>query len=170
MVDRCGAKEAGAPSFMTTPCGITRSVISNATTNAVGLGRDRIYSLHKAATAGGAIAKSATNGRGFMTPTKTTTATHHGPTFIGIGLAVVLATQLISGIPIAAAIALIGMGSMLTLRERGMHELVLILNFAMYAGIVALAIAGQLNLRYEVVTLADAILALVVLHKAATVP
>jgi hypothetical protein len=133
------------------------------------LGRDRTHSLHKAATDGGAIAKSATNGRGFMIRTNTTTTTHHGPTLLGVGLAVVLASQVFAAIPIAAAIALIGWGSMLTLRERHTHELVLILNFAMYAGIVALAIAAQFNLRYDVVTLADAILALVVLHKAATV-
>jgi hypothetical protein len=96
------------------------------------------------------------------------TATHHGPTLIGVGLSLVLAAQVFGGIPVAAAIALIGWGSMLTLRERHMHELVLILNFAMYAGIVALAISAQLNLRYDVVTLCDAILALIILHKAAT--
>jgi hypothetical protein len=137
--------------------------------NAVGLARVRILFLHKAATAGGAVvAKNATNGRGFMNTAKTTLATHHGPTLLGIGLAVVLAAQLFAGIPIAAAITLIGWGSMLTLRERHMHELVLVLNFATYAGVVALAIAAQLNLRYDVMTLADAILALVVLHKTAT--
>jgi hypothetical protein len=169
MLDRCGAREAGDPLFTTTRCGITRGVISNATTNAVVLVHDHILFLLKAATAGGAVvAKSATNGRGFMIRTNTTTATHHGPTLLGIGLTVVLAAQLFAGIPIAAAIALIGWGSMLALRERGMHELVLILNFTMYAAVVTLDIAAQFNLRYDVMALADAILALVVLHKAAT--
>jgi hypothetical protein len=106
----------------------------------------------------------------FMPRTFVSSSIHHGPTFIGIGLAVVLAAQLISAIPVAASIALIGMGSMLTLRERHMHELALALNFAIYAGIVALAISAQLNLRYDVVTLCDAILALIILHKAATAP
>jgi hypothetical protein len=110
-----------------------------------------------------------TNHNGFMPRSFVSfTATNHGPTLIGVGLAAILASQLFAGIPIAAAMALIAWGSMLTLRERHMHELVFILNFAMYAGIVALAIAAQLNLRYDAVTLCDAILALTILHKAAT--
>jgi hypothetical protein len=104
----------------------------------------------------------------FMPRSFVLSSTNHGPTLVGVGLAVVLASQLFAGIPIAAAMALIGLGSMLTLRERHMHELVLVLNFAMYAGIVALAIAAQLNLHYDAVTLCDAILALAILHKAAT--
>jgi hypothetical protein len=91
------------------------------------------------------------------------TATHHGPTLIGVGLAVVLAAQMFAAIPIAAAIALIGWGSMLTLRERHMHELVLILNFAMYAGVVTVAISAQLNMRYDVMTLCDSAAAILVL-------
>jgi hypothetical protein len=106
----------------------------------------------------------------FMPRTFVSSSIHHGPTFIGIGLAVVLASQVFAAVPVAAAIALIGMGSMLTLRERHMHELVLIFNFAMYATLVAMTIAAQLNMHYDVVTLADAIVALVVLHKAATAP
>jgi hypothetical protein len=97
-----------------------------------------------------------------------TAVTNHGPMLIGVGLAVVLAAQLFVGIPIAAAMALIAWGSMLTLRERHMNEVVLVLNFAMYAGIVALGIAAQLNLRYDSVTLCDSVLALAILHKAAT--
>lgn len=104
----------------------------------------------------------------FMPRSFVSSSIHHGPTFIGVGLVVVLAAHLFSGIPIAAAIAIIGWGSMLTLRERYMYEVVLVLNFAMYTGIVALAIAAQLDLRYDVVTLCDAILALAILHKAAT--
>lgn len=103
-----------------------------------------------------------------MISTKTITANHHGPTLIGVGLAVVLASHLFSGVPIAAAMALIAWGSMLTLRERHMHEVVLVLNFAMYAGIVALAIATEFDLNYGVATLGDAFLALTILHKAAT--
>jgi hypothetical protein len=98
----------------------------------------------------------------------TSVATSPGPMLIGIGLAVVLASRLFAGIPIAAAMALIAWGSMLTLRERHMHEMVLVLNFTMYAGIVALAIAAQLDLRHDAVTLCDAILALAILFKSAT--
>jgi hypothetical protein len=91
-----------------------------------------------------------------------------GPLFIGIGLAVVLAAQLWPAVPIAAAIALIGLGATLTLADCRQHGLVLMLNFAIYAALVGLAIAAQWNLRNDAITLIDAIVAFVITYKSAT--
>ena len=136
--------------------------------NAVGLGRDRTDSLHKAATAGGAIAKSATNGRGFMMPTKTIIATHHGPTLIGLGLIVVLAAQMVPGIPLASGIAIIGLGATHTLMERRQHEMVLVANLCVYLSLAILAIGAQFHAPLSALSIIDAFLAAAILTRALT--
>ena len=95
-------------------------------------------------------------------------ATHnHGPLLIGTGLAIVLAAQFLPAIPLATAIALIGIGATLTLERNHHGELLLALNFVIYAALVALAITAQMNLRDTPLTQCDAVIA-VVLTIAAT--
>jgi hypothetical protein len=86
-------------------------------------------------------------------------ATHHGPTLIGIGLAVVLAAQLFSCIPIAAAMALIGWGSILVLKDRHQHEVLLALNLVTYLSIVALAMLAEFDSCKDLLFLIDIFLA-----------
>jgi hypothetical protein len=87
------------------------------------------------------------------------TATNHGPTFIGTGLAVVLAAHVFAGVPIAAAIALIAWGSMLTLKARQQHEVLIALNLATYLSIVALAMLAEFDSRTDIWLLMDVSLA-----------
>ena len=86
-------------------------------------------------------------------------ATHHGPTLIGVGLAVVLASQLFAGIPIAAAMGIIAWGSMLTLRARHKNEILISLNLVAYLSIIALAMLAEFESRRDISTLADMFLA-----------
>jgi hypothetical protein len=87
---------------------------------------------------------------------------NRGPLLIGVGLAIVLAAPLWPAIPLAAAIALIGLGATLTLKQSRHHnELLLALNFAIYASITAVAIAAQMDLRTNLLTQCDAILAII---------
>ena len=79
---------------------------------------------------------------------------------MGAGLAVVLAAQLWVTIPIAAAIALIGLGATCTLIANRHGGLLLALNYAVYVSLVALALAAEINLRYDVLTMGDAALAI----------
>lgn len=91
------------------------------------------------------------------------TTDNRGPLLIGVGLAVVLAAQLAVAIPIAAAIALIGLGATLTLSRLHHNELLLALNLAMYASLVAVAIPAQFDLRNNLFSLCDAILAIMLI-------
>jgi hypothetical protein len=88
---------------------------------------------------------------------------NRGPLLMGCGLAFVLAAQLWSMIPLAAAIALIGLGATFTLQRRHPNELLLALNFAVYVSLVALAIVAQMNLHNNLLTQCDAILAIVLI-------
>lgn len=90
------------------------------------------------------------------------TTDNRGPLLIGSGLAIVLAAQLWPAIPLAAAIALIGLGATLTLK-RHHNELLLALNFAIYASLVALAITAQMDLHNNLLTQCDAILAIILI-------
>lgn len=81
---------------------------------------------------------------------------HRGTICIGVGLAVVLAAQIWSAIPLATAIAVIGLGATLTLAERRQRQLLLHLNLLIYTALVSLAIAAQLHARVNVATLCDA--------------
>lgn len=113
-----------------------------------------------------AIAKSATNGRGFMMSIKTITATHHGPLLIGLGLILVLAAQVIPGIPIATGVALIGLGATHTLVERRQHELALLANLFVYFSLAILAIGAQFHAYLGTLSVVDALLAIAILLRA----
>lgn len=97
-----------------------------------------------------------------------TNVTNNGQLAIGVGLAVVLAAQLWSGIPLAAAIALIGFGATLTLIEQRQHSLLLALNLALYGLIALLAIGAQFDIHLSILTSLDAVLAVFLTYKAAT--
>lgn len=86
-------------------------------------------------------------------------ATNHGPTLIGVGLAVILAAHLFSGIPLATAISLVGLGSMLTLKVRQQYELLIALNLAFYLSLVALAMLAEFDSRKDIFLLIDISLA-----------
>jgi hypothetical protein len=91
------------------------------------------------------------------------TTNQRGPLFIGAGLVIILAAQLWPTIPLAAAITLIGLGATLTLKRHHHNELLLVLNFAIYASLVALAITAQMNLHNNLLTQCDAILAIILI-------
>ncbi len=86
-------------------------------------------------------------------------ADQRGPLLIGAGLTVVLAAQLFSEIPLAAAMALIGSGATLTLATEHRHALLLPLNLCVYVSLAALAVAAQFHARLNAWTIADAMLA-----------
>lgn len=86
-----------------------------------------------------------------------------GPILIGIGLTTVLAAQIWTTIPLASAMAVIGLGATFTLRERQQHELVLQFNLLVYAAIVSFTIGAQFYPRANFVTLLDAAAAFVIL-------
>jgi hypothetical protein len=85
---------------------------------------------------------------------------NHGPLSIGAGLAIVLASQLWPTIPLAAAIALIGLGATLTLNRQN-NAFLSVFNAAVYASLVALAITSQESLHNNLSTRCDAILAII---------
>jgi hypothetical protein len=89
-------------------------------------------------------------------------ADNRGPLLIGVGLAVVLASQLWPAIPLAAAIGLIGLGATLTLNRQN-NALLSVLNSVVYASLVALAIIAQVNLHNNLSTQFDAILAIILI-------
>jgi hypothetical protein len=89
-------------------------------------------------------------------------ADQRGPLLIGAGLTIVLTAQLLSAIPLATAISLIGLGAMLTIKHHR-NQLLLALNFAIYASLVALAITAQTNLHNNLLVQCDAILAIVLI-------
>lgn len=93
---------------------------------------------------------------------------NRGPLSIGIGLVVVLGAQLWPVIPLAVGIALIGLGSTLTLNHRRRNELLLALNLAVYVSLVVLAVSAQLDQRLNLITLCDAVAAAAVLAAALT--
>jgi hypothetical protein len=90
------------------------------------------------------------------------TADCGGPLLIGTGLTIVLSAQLWPVIPIAAAIALIGLGATQTLHRQN-NALLSALNAAIYASLVALAICAQIDLRRDALTQCDAILAIILI-------
>lgn len=85
-------------------------------------------------------------------------AQQHGPSLIGIGLAVVLAAQAFPVIPIAAAIAFIGLGATQALSLRHQREL-LLMNALIYIPLVLLAVTAQWDARLDLLTIIDAIVA-----------
>jgi len=67
-----------------------------------------------------------------------------GPALIAAGMAVVLTALLWPGVPIAAAVLLIGYGALLTVFARpGRQELLGLVNLAVYASLGCLAVAAQ---------------------------
>ncbi len=91
-----------------------------------------------------------------------------GPLLIGVGLIVVLVTQLVPGIPLATGIALVGLGATQTLSTCRQHELLLGLNQATYVALVALAIAAELHAQITAAVIIDAFLATAILARALT--
>jgi hypothetical protein len=89
-----------------------------------------------------------------------------GPILIGIGLATVLAAQLCATIPLASALAVIGLGATFTLFARQQHELVIQFNLLIYAAIVSFTIGSQFYPGANFVVLIDAAAALVILFRA----
>lgn len=98
--------------------------------------------------------------------------THSGPLLIGTGLAIILAAQIGPGIPIAAAIALIGCGATVVMQkaatvgralhfrhQRWWHGGSLLI----YAALVGLAAGAQLDLRRDALYISDAVVAIVLL-------
>jgi len=68
----------------------------------------------------------------------------NGPTLIVTGMAVVLLAMLWPGVPIAAAVMLIGSGAMATIFARpGRQELLGLIGLAVYASLGCLAVAAQ---------------------------
>ena len=66
-----------------------------------------------------------------------------GAALIGIGLAIVLAAQAVGGVPVAAAMALIGWGASLTLLRRTRNNTPVLVNLVVYAVLVSFTIASQ---------------------------
>ncbi len=62
-----------------------------------------------------------------------------GVALIGVGLVIVMAAQLAGGIPVAAAMALIGWGALLTV----LTEALALVNLIVYAVLVGFTIASQ---------------------------
>ncbi|MDZ4658184.1 MAG: hypothetical protein SH868_11460 [Bythopirellula sp.] len=91
-----------------------------------------------------------------------------GPILIGIGLTTVLAAQAWATIPLAAAMAVIGLGATFTLRKRQQHELVIQFNLLIYAAIVSFTIGAQFHAHANFVTLSDAASAIAILLFATT--
>ncbi|QEG37950.1 hypothetical protein [Bythopirellula goksoeyrii] len=98
-----------------------------------------------------------------------------GPVLIGTGLAVVLAAQLWPGIPIAAAIALIGCGATYVSHKAATAGLAdslrhqrwrLCGSLLVYGALVGLAVGAELDLRFNTIFVADALLALLLLLSA----
>lgn len=97
---------------------------------------------------------------------------NHGPLIIGAGLVVVLAAQIWTGVPIAAAIALVGCGATCVLQKAATvgpenslrhQRWRLCGSLLVYAALVGLAIGAELHLRLDPIFLADALLAILVL-------
>lgn len=94
---------------------------------------------------------------------------NHGPLLIGTGLFIILAAQLWPGIPIAAAIALIGCGATCVMQNgatggRARHQRWrLCVSLLVYGVLVGLAIGAELDLRIDVLFVADALLAVMLL-------
>jgi hypothetical protein len=86
-----------------------------------------------------------------------------GAALIGVGLAVVVVAQLIAGVPIAAAIVLIGWGALLSIASGPMA----LLNLPVYGCLGSFAIASQthaaLGGRLSLLLLVDHALAMVLL-------
>lgn len=91
------------------------------------------------------------------------TTHNRGPVLIGAGLALVLASQLAPAIPLAAAIALVGLGATSALVRHRQSELLVAINFAVYGALVALAISAQMNLGNNVLIQCDAIVAIILI-------
>ena len=100
--------------------------------------------------------------------TTLTNSERHGPLLIGFGLIMVLAAQMVPGFPLAAGIALIGLGATHTLSTCRQHELLLGLNLATYVGLVALAIAAELHTQITAPVIIDGLLATAILLRALT--
>lgn len=91
-----------------------------------------------------------------------------GPLLIGLGLILVLAAQIVPGIPLATGIALIGLGATHTLIERRQHEMVLVANLCVYLSLAILAIGAQFHAALNALSAIDAVLAAAILTRALT--
>ncbi len=102
------------------------------------------------------------------------TTQHHGPLWIGAGLGIILAAQIWPGVPVAAAIALIGCGATCVLLHKAAVGRVTIRHqrwrlcgsLLVYTALVGLAVGAELHLRCDVIFLADALLAVALLLSA----
>jgi len=91
----------------------------------------------------------------------------NGPALIVVGMTIVLAALCWPGVPIAAAIMLIGYGALLTAFTRpGRQELLALISLAVYTSLGCLAVAAQTHAaingptgRVELFHLADHLLA-----------
>ncbi|TWU29298.1 hypothetical protein [Bythopirellula polymerisocia] len=82
------------------------------------------------------------------------------------GLAVILSAQLWPGLPVAAAIALIGCGAtgvMCQQLDTRHRRLRLCGSLLVYAALVGLAVGAQLHLRNDAIYVADAVVAVLLL-------
>jgi hypothetical protein len=89
-----------------------------------------------------------------------------GPLLIGVGLAIVSAAQFVGGVPVAAAMALVGWGVLLTVRT----EALALANLLVYGVLVSFTIASQTHAaqqsvlgRLSVLTAADHVAAILLL-------
>jgi len=98
-----------------------------------------------------------------------TVQTDRGPLLIGTGLAIILAAQVLPGIPVAAAFALIGWGTtrvMCQQPETRHQRWRLCGSLLVYGALVGLAVGAELDLRFDAVFVADALLAVLLLLSA----
>ena len=91
-----------------------------------------------------------------------------GPLLIGFGLIVVLAAQIVPGIPLATGVALIGLGATHVLMERRQHEIVLVANLCVYLSLAILAVGAQFHAHLSALSVIDAGLAAAILTRALT--
>ena len=68
-----------------------------------------------------------------------------GTALIGVGLAVVVLAQWKAGVPLAAAIVLIGWGALLSILSRQRSGMLGLLNLPVYVSLGSFAIASQTN-------------------------
>lgn len=72
-----------------------------------------------------------------------------GAALIGVGLAIVVLAQWQAGVPIAAAIVLIGWGALLSIASRPHSGVLALLNLPVYGILGSLAIASQTHAALE---------------------
>lgn len=86
-----------------------------------------------------------------------------GPYYIGLGLVMLLAAQLSRTMPIAAAIALVGFGATLVVATTRRPATLLLVNVAVYLGLVVLACAAELDLGPRFAVAFDVLMAIAIM-------